>query len=84
MIYQVLLVRRAEREFDSFSVGVQGKILKVLELLESDPYQGKALRGPLLGCWTIRAWPFRIVYEIDRKKHCVHVVTITHRKDAYR
>lgn len=84
MAYQVLLVRRAEREFDRFSAVAQVKILKVLEGLEADPYQGNALKGPLAGYWSVRAWPFRIVYEIDRKKRVVHVVTIVHRKDAYR
>ncbi len=84
MAYQVLLVRRAEREFDSLSEGVRLKVFKVLELLQADPFQGKALKGPLSGCWTIRAWPFRVVYEVDQKKRVVYIVTITHRKDAYR
>lgn len=84
MAYQVLLVRRVEREFDSLSEGVRLKVFKVLELLRSDPFQGRALKGRLLGCWSIRAWPFRVVYEVDQKKRLVHVVTITHRKDAYR
>lgn len=53
-------------------------------MLAENPYVGKALHGDLAGFRSIKAWPFRIVYEIVEKRLVVKVLRIRHRKEAYK
>lgn len=53
--------------------------------LAADPHRvGTALRPPLDGLWSARRGEFRVLYEIHDDRVLVHVVTIRHRRDAYR
>ncbi len=56
--------------------------MDALREIASEPSLGKKLKGELEGSRTYRAWPYRIVYEVDDRR--VWVVTIGHRKDVYR
>ncbi len=57
------------------------KVIRKLELLVADPYCGKSLKGELEGLKSLRAWPYRIIYEIRGKS--LIVFSITHRQSAY-
>ena len=53
--------------------------------LADDPHRvGKPLRAPLDGLWSARRGEFRVLFEIHEHRVLVHVVTIRHRRDAYR
>ncbi len=53
--------------------------------LSADPHRvGKALLPPLDGLWSARRGEFRVLYEIHDERVLVHVVTVRHRRDAYR
>lgn len=84
MKYQVLLTKKAETSLDKASDLIRKKIIRALNLLESDPFVGKPLKAEFAGLWTMRAWPFRIIYEIKQRKLIVIVLIISHRKDVYR
>jgi len=84
MAYQVVLSRNAKRDLDKASHKTREKIVSVFDMLQDDPYVGKKLKGEYAGTWAIRAWPYRIMYQILETKLLVHVVRIRHRKDAYR
>jgi len=58
------------------------KIIRKLELLATDPSAGKALKGELEGLYSIRAWPYRIVYKISGKS--VIIFSVAHRQGVYR
>lgn len=58
------------------------KVIRKLELLQSDPKAGKELRGELEGLRSLRAWPYRIIYEI--KYDSVIVYSVAHRQGAYK
>jgi mRNA interferase RelE/StbE len=83
-VYQVLLTKKAERSLAKAPVAVREKIIRSLTLLETDPFVGKPLKAEFEGLWTLRAWPFRIIYEIKKGKLIVLVLVIAHRKDVYR
>ena len=57
------------------------KILFKLNQLMFDPYAGKTLRGELEGLRSLRAWPYRIVYELGKKK--IIIYSIAHRQSVY-
>ncbi|OGG03853.1 hypothetical protein A2W14_04910 [Candidatus Gottesmanbacteria bacterium RBG_16_37_8] len=58
------------------------KIIRKLELLATDPFAGKILKGELEGLFSMRAWPYRIVYEIRKKS--VIIYSIAQRQGVYR
>ncbi len=53
--------------------------------LASEPYRvGKPLRAPFEGLWSARRGEFRILHSVDEGRLTVLVVTVDHRRDAYR
>ncbi len=45
---------------------------------------GKQLDSPLDGMWVTRRGEYRALYTVDDQKHVVTVLTVAHRRDAYR
>ena len=82
--YLVVIVRRAQKEAQKLPKRDQKRIAKVITSLQFDPFRGKRLRGKHEGRWSLRVWPYRIVYTIEKKIVTVTIVRIGHRKDVYR
>lgn len=82
--YRVVVVKRAQKEAVRFSKKDQKRISEAIASLCTDPFRGKQLRGDHEGQWSLRVWPYRIVYTIEKKIVTVTVVSIGHRKDVYR
>ncbi|MFA5830358.1 MAG: type II toxin-antitoxin system RelE/ParE family toxin [Candidatus Paceibacterota bacterium] len=83
MAYKLILRAKAEKELDKIPAVHREKVTKMLRSLADDPFQGKKLEGELKGKYSVRAWPYRIIYEIRRHELYVIVVHIGHRKDVY-
>ncbi|MGH8903194.1 MAG: type II toxin-antitoxin system RelE family toxin [Egibacteraceae bacterium] len=45
---------------------------------------GHPLRYELLGLWSARRGPYRVVYELDEAAKTLQVLRIDHRADVYR
>ena len=60
------------------------RFANALDNLESNPFQGKPLKGELKGRWSYRVGSYRIVYRIYRDKLVVIVIDIGHRREIYR
>lgn len=53
--------------------------------LSDNPHRvGKPLRAPLDGLYSARRGQFRVIYEIHDDAVRVLVLTVAHRRDAYR
>ena len=53
--------------------------------LAEDPFRvGKPLRNELEGKWSARRGEYRVIYTINARVVTVTVLTIAHRRDAYR
>lgn len=78
----VLLSQKAEKDFARLPQKEKRKIVKKLELLQSEPLSGKLLGGKLKGLWSLRAWPYRIIYEFHHQK--IIILRILHRQKAYK
>jgi mRNA interferase RelE/StbE len=83
-IYQVFVVRCAQKQAQRLPKKDQKRVAAAIDSLESDPFRGKQLNGDYEGKWSLRVWPYRIVYTIERKIVTVTVLRIGHRKDVYR
>ena len=55
---------------------------KFLELAQN-PDLGKKLEGELRDFYSLRVWPYRIIYQIIKNELIVFVVQIKHRQGVY-
>lgn len=80
---EVVLSKNATKQYDKIDKSDRTKIHKKLKFLESQPNAGKKLTGELNDLRSLRAWPYRIIYEINVKLNRVEVHKIAHRQNAY-
>ncbi len=85
--YKLEMTRRAEsvlRRMAERERGLYQCIANVLDSLETDPFQGKGLKGILKGFHSYRVGSYRVIYRIFQSKLLVIVIDIGHRRDIYR
>lgn len=80
----VILSKYASKQYKRLPKQEQIKIYKKLTILQHDPYEGKKLTGELTGIRSLRAWPYRILYEINEKKETIEIHKIAHRQGVYK
>lgn len=79
----VILSKKAESDFARLPNTEKKKIMKKLAILGTEPLDGKPLQGELAGLYSLRAWPYRIIYQFQKPdKVIVHY--ISHRQGAYK
>lgn len=87
MTYRVLVARTAARRLtDHLSESVAAACVEFLYgPLAQNPHRvGAPLRKPFEGHWRARRGEYRVRYTIDDDTRTVHVVDISHWRDAYR
>ena len=84
MTYTIILEKRAKKELNNIPEKDQIKIIRVLDTISREPFAGKKLGGELQGKYAVRAWPYRIIYEIRKRELYVSVVHIGHRQGVYK
>ena len=62
---------------------IKDRITLSLQKLSQNPYAGKKLQGKLEGTYSLRIWPYRILYEFMDDNNII-VTDIGQRKDIYR
>lgn len=80
---QVILSNIATKQYKRLPKSEQAKVKKKLLLLTNNPYAGKKLSGELAGIYSLRAWPYRILYEVNEQEKRVEIHKIKHRQGAY-
>lgn len=78
---QVIITPKAQKQYEHLPPTEQSKIKKKLATLGNDPYAGKKLSGEFAELRSLRAWPYRIIYFIDKDK--IFIASIVHRQGAY-
>lgn len=81
---EVVLSKDAQKHYKHLSNSEQKKIKKKLLLLKEDPWNGKKLTGEFQEKYSLKAWPYRIIYKINKQEKRVEVSTILHRQGAYK
>lgn len=77
---KVEFTSKSAKQFKKISKNGQVKLLKKIEDLSAYPYSGKILKGNLRKLRSIRVWPYRIVYKIDK---VITIHSVAHRKSVY-
>ena len=80
----VILSKNARRDYERLPKPQQVKVRKKLNFLEQNPYAGKKLAGELEGIRSLRAWPYRIFYEVNETEKRIAVHKIKYRQGAYK
>lgn len=80
----VILSRDAQKQYEHLPKVEKIKVHKKLLLLVENPTAGKKLTGELSGIRSLRAWPFRIIYEINETEKRIAIHKIAHRQGAYK
>lgn len=82
-MYTVVITKRAEKQFSKLPENHKKRVLEKLEALSTNPFLGKKLHGKLKGKYSIKPWPYRIIYVIQKKRIKVVVLEIKHRQSVY-
>ncbi len=80
---KLVITSGATKNLSRIPRGEQKKIQIKLHRLRDNPLAGKLLSGHLHGLYSVRAWPYRVVYSFDKHNKIVFVVRILHRKEVY-
>lgn len=78
---KLLYKPEAVKQLKKLPLSEKKKIIKKLKALSQNPFAGKVFKGELEGLRSLRAWPYRIIYEI--KKKSLIILSISHRQSAY-
>lgn len=81
---KVKLTKDAEKRLDKLPSQKRNKVTDRLEILGNNPYLGKKLTGKFKGCFSLKVWPYRVIYQIDKIRRVVMIVTVEHRQGVYK
>ena len=84
MSYQVLLKRSAEKELDALHAPLFDRIKRKLLVLEKTPRPHGVQKLQGQEAYRIRVGDYRILYLIDDSSKRIDVISIAHRREAYR
>jgi mRNA interferase RelE/StbE len=59
----------------------QVKVFREINILKTDPYAGKPLRGDWKGVYSLRVGVYRVLYQVKGKE--VLLLIVGHRKHVY-
>lgn len=80
----VILSKDAQRQYERIPKAERTKVYKKLFLLQEKPQAGKKLSGEFKGVRSLRAWPYRIIYEVHEREKRVTILKIAHRQSVYK
>ena len=80
---EVLLTRRARKDFDALDPPIRDRIARALHDLESDPLgKAKKLSDPRIGTYRLRVGDWRVIFDLE--EDAAIVLRIGHRREIYR
>lgn len=82
-MYQVNLLKKAQKDLQKIDKRFQEKIVATLRLLRINPFLGEKMSSSFLGSYRIKIPPMRIVYKVDLKDKIIWVRAIGHRQGIY-
>lgn len=85
MAYTIQFKPLALRQLEKLPRDIQKKLAARIEALRDNPFPpGCKKMAAIPDTWRIRVGDYRVVYQVHQKELLVLVLTVGHRKDAYR
>jgi mRNA interferase RelE/StbE len=78
------ITKKAEKQIAKLPKIIQKRIFDAFDMLTTNPYSGKKLRGEHSGFYRYPIGNYRILYSLEHERIVVVVVKISPRKDAYK
>ncbi|MEK7099383.1 MAG: type II toxin-antitoxin system RelE/ParE family toxin [Patescibacteria group bacterium] len=82
MPFLVVLKPGVQKRIDAIPPRKKDKITILLAVIARNPYTGKKLHGGM-DYYSVRVWPYRMIYRVVKEKSLVVVTRVGHRKDIY-
>jgi mRNA interferase RelE/StbE len=84
--YKVDVTPEGLRHLNKLPEKVRAAVIEaIFGTIAEDPRRaGKPLAGEMEGLYSARRGDFRVIYEVDEKRHIVLVHRAAHRRSAYR
>jgi mRNA interferase RelE/StbE len=82
-MFHVVYRPAAVKALDKIPLSWRRRIVRAIDGLKENPYSGKKLQGKLSGAFSLRVWPYRIIYCIDKIKITIIILEIGHRQEVY-
>lgn len=84
MTYELTIERRAQKALARISKSERNRIIEAVRDLASDPRPAGVKKLSGREGWRIRVGSYRVLYEIYDNKLLVLIISIGHRREAYR
>jgi mRNA-degrading endonuclease RelE of RelBE toxin-antitoxin system len=81
---KVFFTSAATKKLKKIKVSDKIKAWKKIEILNTNPFSGKLLRGELNNLRSLKAWPLRVIYNFNNKTKVITIVDIDYRGDVYK
>ena len=87
MTFDIVVDPSALKELKKIKKGnphVSSHLIKSIDALAQNPFEGKPLHGNKKGCYSLREGDYRVIYEVHLDDKVVHIIAIGHRREIYR
>lgn len=81
---KIFLSSKADKQLDKLPKKMYDLLLNKIEGLSTDPFPGNSQKLEGRSGWRIRVGDYRILYSIDQKKRELTILSVAHRKEAYK
>jgi addiction module RelE/StbE family toxin len=81
---RVVYSKVALKQLKRLPKGKQVKVLKRIEQLKENPQAGKKLKGKFRQLWSLKIWPYRVIYRYFSRKRIVFINVVQHRQAVYK
>ena len=58
--------------------------ITAIKTLKANPYQGKRLKGKLVGDYSLHIGDHRVIYTVFKDKLTIYIIDLGHRREIYR
>ena len=83
--YSVTFARSARKELERLRPPTVTRVFEAIEALGAEPRPNGCVKlSGSSGLWRLRVGSYRVIYAISDDERTVDVVTVRHRRDAYR
>ena len=84
MKYKLIFKRNAKKGLMKVPQKQVRLVVQKIKMLQESPFLGKKLMGGFTGFYSLRVWPYRIIYTVYKKELLVIIVSIGHRQGVYK
>lgn len=83
-IKKIFLSSKADKQLNKLPQKMHDFALEKIEDLKENPYPSQSKKLVNREGYRIRVGDYRILYALEKKRHEIVILSVAHRKDAYK